>query len=326
MPYGHLTIEEREQVSRMHYAGASRRAMARELGRSPSTISRELRRNGSGSDYSAVTAQRRAARRRRGRPLVRKLDDPRLNEAVRHGLGRRWSPEQIAGRLPIDHPRDAGMRVAHQTIYRWLRADPVRERLFAPQLRHRGRYRRRGRLERRGGIAGRRSIDERPREADARSRHGDWEGDTVAGRGGSGAIVTCVERRSGYLVTAKMADLRAATLNRAAGRAFRAVPAALRRTLTVDNGKEFSAHPRLSRGLGMPTYFAHPYNSNDRATSENTNGLLRQYFPKGTDFRDVTHPALACATQQINDRPRKRHNYLTPLEVLTQAGYVALEM
>ena len=138
-------------------------------------------------------------------------------------------------------------------------------------------------------------------------------------------IMTCVERKSGYLVAANMKDGISARLNAAKERAFRSVPQKLRQTLTVDNGKEFAGHERLNQRLKMTIYFAHPYSSNERATNENTNGLLRQYFPKKTDFRDISHHALAYVTERLNNRPRKRLNYLTPLEALNKAGF-ALQM
>jgi len=139
-------------------------------------------------------------------------------------------------------------------------------------------------------------------------------------------IMTCVERKSGFLITAKMKDGTSAWLNAAKERAFRSIPPELRQTLTVDNGKEFASHEQLSQCLGMPprcreNSFAHPYSSNERATNENTNGLLRQYFPKKTDFRDISNHALAHVTDRINNRPRKRLNYLTPLETLIKAGF-----
>jgi len=138
-------------------------------------------------------------------------------------------------------------------------------------------------------------------------------------------IMTCVERKSGYFVAAKMKDGTSARLNAAKERAFRSVPQKLRQTLTVDNGNEFAGHERLSQRLKMTIYFAHPYSSNERATNENTNGLLRQYFAKKTDFREISHRALSYETERLNNRPRKRLNYLTPLETLNKAGF-ALQM
>jgi len=319
MSYHQLTLEEREVISQMHYSGSGPTAIARRLDRSPSTISRELRRNCSPQGYRAVTAQKQTSKRRRERSLTRKMDDPQINEAVRTGLSQEWSPEQIAGRQQRDHPNQPSRCVSRQTIYRWLETCEYRSH-FRSFLRH-GRYRKRRGMDGRGRIRNRTSIEERPAEVDSRRRFGDWEGDTVHGTGHSGMIMTCVEPKSGYLVAAKMKDGTSARLNAAKERAFRSVPQKLRQTLTVDNGKEFAGHERLSQRLAMTIYFAHPYSSNERATNENTNGLLRQYFPKKTDFRDISHHALAHVTERLNNRPRKRLNYLTPLEALNKAGF-----
>ncbi len=313
MPYHQLTIEEREVISQMHYSKCSQAEIARRLGRSRSTISRELRRNRSGSGYEAVAAQRKAARRRRERPVMRKMDCPELNAAVRHGLTHEWSPQQIAGRLRREHRGSRAWRISHQTIYRWLETCEFREH-FRSFLRH-GRYRKRGRCDGRGRLRNRVSIEKRPKIVSHRSRIGDWEGDTIHGAQHSGMIVTCVDRKSGYLITAKMKDGTSARLNAALERAFRDIPEELRRTLTVDNGSEFAGHEQFSRRLNLPVYFAHAYSPNERATNENTNGLLRQYIPKGTVFDEVTHQQLAFVTKRLNNRPRKRLNYLTPAEV-----------
>lgn len=323
MPYQQLTLQEREVISQMHFSGARSAAIARRLGRSPSTISRELRRNSGQETYSALSAQQRSERRRAKRPLTRKMDRPELNAAVRRGLTHEWSPEQIAGRLKREHPGDASRRVSHQTIYRWLETCEFRSH-FRSFLRH-GRYRRRARGDGRGQLQNRVSIDRRPAVVASRRRYGDWEGDTVHGAGRSGMVMTCVERKSGYLLTAKMKDGTSARLNAATERAFRGIPPNLCKTLTVDNGREFARHEQLTRRLGLPVFFAHVYSPNERAVNENTNGLLRQYIPKGTDFRDISHHMLAFVTERINNRPRKRLNYLTPSEVLKQAGF-ALEM
>jgi IS30 family transposase len=323
MSYVQLTLEEREVISQMRFSGAGPTAIARRLNRSPSTISRELARNSDRQGYRAVAAQERTQRRRRERLVARKMDDPLINESVRAGLASEWSPEQIAGRLKHEHPRQPERWVSHQTIYRWLETCEYREH-FRSFLRH-GRYRKRRGLDGRGRIRNRVSIDQRPGKVDSRRRFGDWEGDTVHGAGHSGMIMTCVERKSGFLITAKMKDGTSRRLNAAKERAFRIIPPELRQTLTVDNGKEFAGHEQLSERLQIAIYFAHAYSSNERATNENTNGLLRQYFPKKTDFRDISHHALAHVTARLNNRPRKRLNYLTPLEALNKAGF-ALQM
>jgi transposase, IS30 family len=326
MPSGHLTPQEREVIGRMRYSGHGPTAIADALGRSKSTISRELRRNRSGGTYSALEAQRLAERRRRERPRSRKIDRPEINEAVRSGLAELWSPEQIAGRMRRAQPNNPGRQVSHETIYRWLRSDFEWAPHFRSFLREGGRRRkRRGRADGRGQIRDRISIEVRPPAVAARSRYGDWESDTMAGGGQRGHLVTHVERKSGYLLAARMNTRHAATLVRASRRLFADVPPELRLTMTVDNGKEFAAHERLTRHLGMPVYFAHPYSSWERGTNENTNGLLRQYFPKGTRFLDVSHRELAYVTAQLNNRPRKRLDYQTPAEVLAKARPVALQ-
>jgi len=323
MSYHQLTLEEREVISQMHYSGAGPARIARRLNRSPSTISRELNRNSDSAGYRAVVAQEQTSRRRRKRPLIRKMDDPFINESVRTGLYQEWSPEEIAGRMKRDYRRTLSRCVSYQTIYRWLETCEYR-RHFRSFLRH-GRYRKRRGTDGRGRIRNRVSIEQRPARVDSRRRFGDWEGDTVHGAAHSGMIMTCVERKSGFLITAKMKDGTSARLNAAKERAFRSIPPKLRQTLTVDNGKEFAGHEQLSERLQLPIYFAHAYSSNERATNENTNGLLRQYFPKKTDLRDISHHALAYVTERLNNRPRKRLNYLTPLEAINKAGF-ALQM
>ena len=186
--------------------------------------------------------------------------------------------------------------MSNQTIDRWLETSGDREH-FRSFLRH-GKYRRRHAREARGGIRNRVSIESRPVVVDRRSRYGDWEGDTLHGAGHLGMIMTCVDRKSGYLLTAKMPDGTSASLNAARERAFHPIPPELRQTLTFDNGKEFAGHERLSARLEMPVYFAHAYSSNERATNANTNGPLRQYFPRGTDVRDISHHEPVAAHEK----------------------------
>lgn len=318
----HLSMDEREVISQMWYAGQSRAAMARRLGRDRSTIGRELRRNGDGRTYSAVAADWRAAERRRNRPLVRKLDRPDVNEAVRNGLAERWSPDQIAGRLRREHPHDARRQVSHQTIYDWIKHNAHR-RHWESCLRRGGR--RRPKNDRRGQLPQTVEISRRPAVVDRRERFGDWEGDTIVGARRRGAVVTHVERKSGYLMAAKLNDRTSASVNQATGRLFAELPASLRRTLTLDNGKEFARHETMSRRTGLAVYFAKPYAAWQRGTNENTNGLLRQFFPKGTDFTQVSHCQLLDAVDALNRRPRKRLGYRTPDEVLKRWFGAAFE-
>jgi len=308
----HLTMEEREIISQMRSARRKPATIARRLRRHRSTICRELARNCQRGSYSAIRAGRWSEQRRRQRPLVRKLDRPKLCAEVCRGLENYWSPDQISGRLRRDHPRARSCRVSHETIYEWVRqhADRTHWESF---LRFGGK--RRKRRDRRGKIPRTVEIDRRPAVVNYRSRYGDWEGDTVIGARRQSAVLTHVERKSGYLLAAKLTARRSAAVNRASKRLFAPIPAQLRRTLTLDNGKEFASHEQLAHWIGMPVYFAQPYAAWQRGTNENTNGLLRQFFPKGTDLRPVTHRQLGRVVDRINDRPRKRLRYRTPSEV-----------
>lgn len=307
-----LSMEEREVISQMFAAGHSRKSIAARLGRPRCTIGRELSRNAQGDgSYSAVAAQRKAEARRRHRPLTRKLERPELNAALRARLAREWSPDQIAGRLKRTRPDDARFHVSPQTIYTWIEQDPDREH-WKTFLRRGGRPKKsptRGRIPRQVRIEG------RPAEADQRLRLGDFEGDTVISRGKRSGLVTLVDRKSRYLLAAKLKDRTARRTRQKIEGLLAPLPADKRHTMTFDNGKEFAEHDILAERLGVAVFFAHPYASWERGTSEHTNGLLRQYYPKGTDFADVSHHDLAHTVKRINDRPRKSLNYQTPSEV-----------
>lgn len=319
-----LTMEEREVISKMHFAGHSPAAIGRRLRRHRTTISREIERNGQGETYSAIEAQSLAEARRRDRPLVRKMDRPALQEYVRERLVRRWSPDQIAGRLRLEFPHNRSGHVCAQTIYRWIAVQPADDRRHWEQfLRWKGRVKPPN--DRRGRLPAQVHIDNRPKVVDRRGRYGDWEGDTIVGKRHRGGVVTLVERKSGYLLTGKVPDRSADRVRRTIARLYQELPAELRRTLTLDNGKEFAHHERLSAELNLRVFFAAPYSAWQRGTNEHTNGLLRQYFPKGTDFRQVSRHDVAHATDHLNHRPRQRLNYQTPNEVFTKRLTVATE-
>jgi transposase, IS30 family len=309
-----LTLEERERISQMRYARFTNAEIAEELGRHRATIGRELARNSVAGEYRAVAAHEQSRQRRHRRRLVRKMDRPEVDEFVRSHLVHYWSPDQIAGRSKRDFPGARCRQVSHQTIYSWIHAQPSADRQhFTGFLRFAGR--RRPGDDRRGRIPRQVSIEGRPRVVDARRRYGDWEGDTVVGARQSGAVVTLVERKSGYLLSAKSCDRKARRVADKIQSRLGRLPARLRRTATFDNGKEFAEHERLSKRLGMNVYFAQPYCSWQRGTNEHTNGLLRQFLPKGTDLRTVSWQELEHYTKLINDRPRKRLNYRTPAEL-----------
>lgn len=321
--YTHLTREEREVISQMHFAGHSNAAIARKLGRAPSTIGRELTRNAAtDGSYSACRAQQQAADRKRQRPRMRKMDDADINTYVRMRLTQRWSPDQIAGRLKREFAGDCQRQVSHQTIYDWIKQDD--DRVHWQSLLRRG-GRRRPVQDRRGKLTACVSIGNRPCIVDSRRRFGDWEGDTVVGKRHGGGLVTLNERKSGFLITRKVKDRTARRVRRAMTERLGQLPPTLRRTLTLDNGKEFSEHQQLAANLKMGVYFADPYKSWQRGSNENTNGLLRQYFPKGTDFGSVGWQTIAEATESLNNRPRKRLGYRTPNEVLASHLGIAFE-
>ena len=319
MAYQHLTMDERNVIWRMRLLGKDQAEMARCLGRSPSTISRELRRNAQfDGRYIPGVAQIKANVRRAAHIRRPKTGNAKLMGHVAQRLERRWSPEQIAGRLGEVACRElAGVTISHQTIYRWIWADAQRSRRFRPYLRVACKPRRKpyGTPSRRGQIPNRVSIDQRPKAVARRQRLGDWEGDTMVGKGRSGYVATCVDRASRYVVARQLDSATAAATTAALHGAMRRLPPDRRHTLTADNGREFAHHERLSRLLDLDVYFAHPYCSWERGTNENTNGLLRQYLPKAMPLTHLTNAQLARYVRALNNRPRKCLNYRTPAEV-----------
>ena len=310
----HLTLEEREVIARMRSSGRSQTEIARRLGRADSTISRELQRNRSRNGYWAVAAQKKAETRRRRRPRVCKLQRPEVRRYVRERLRQRWSPDQIAARSRDDFPRDRQRQVSHQTIYAWIQAEEAAGRHWRRYLRSAG-WKRRGR-EHCGRLAACTSIEGRPAAVDRRGRYGDWEGDTVVGKSHRGGAVTLVERKSGYLLLGRVGNLQAATVRQSAAELYRTTPPALRKTLTLDNGKEFAEHQQLEVEASLKIYFAKPYCAWQRGSNENTNGLIRQFFPKGTDLARIPIHQFTKVQDLLNNRPRKRLGYRTPVEVL----------
>lgn len=320
MPGAHLTRSERETIARMHAAGHEDAEIGRVLRRHRSTIGRELRRNGeTNGRYVASRAQSMAEDRRgrANRSRGTKLGGGRLGGHVERRLERTWSPEQIAGRLRLDYPDDLSMRVSHETIYRHVRGDRASGGTLWKRLRRskRSRRKRYGGRDGRGRIPGRVGIERRPDQVNERSRLGDWEGDTIVGSRHRGCVAVQVERRSRYLVASVTHDRTSRAVNAGLSRAIRHVPRRLRRTLTLDNGKEFAGHRALA-ALGFAVYFANPYSSWERGTCENTNGLLREFLPKGESLLHVSAARLAEHVRLLNNRPRKCLGYRTPHEVL----------
>lgn len=327
MPYRHLTPIERGQIQALLAQGLGPGAIARALGRSPSTISRELCRNRLPTGgYSAERAQERYREERRECVRTRSLDHLPLRRYVLDAFFNSYSPEQISGRLWIDFPGQPRMRVSHETIYRTLYADEKLGKIAIPHLRrsHPRRRKRGARSPGRSLIPNRVSIDQRPPQVDSLERFGDWEGDTVLGKNQDGAILTLVERKSLFLLAMPLASKKACETATAAIAALHKIPKKWRKTLTFDNGSEFAAHERIAQEAGIDIFFAHPYHSWERGKNENTNGLLRQYYPKKTSFAALDPHALQIVIQEINNRPRKSLGYRTPFEVFRQHA-VALE-
>lgn len=310
--YRQLTQEERYQISALNELGYGPTAIGRRLERSPSTISRELKRNVGLKGYDGATAQRLSNKRRREASKSHKRI-PELIDWIESRLREEeWSPEQIAGTLDtMGYPV-----VSHEWIYRHVEADKASGGQLYQHLRHRKkRYRKRyGSQDRRGRIINRVGIEERPKVVDRRNRIGDWEGDTIVGKGKS-ALVTLVERKSGHLLIRKVGSATAEQTATAITDALLVWKPSVK-TVTFDNGKEFAYHGRIASDLSCKVYFARPYHSWERGTNENTNGLIRQYFPKGTNFDDVTEEEIQAVEDKLNLRPRKRLKYRAPIEVI----------
>jgi IS30 family transposase len=324
MSYHHLTLDERNVIFVMQIQGYRLAEIARCLGRHRSTLSREWRRNvNCDGRYFSSDAQAWANSRRRAHLRRPKTGDSRLMTYVGERLRNRWSPEQIAGRLSQHAPADLeGRSISHTTIYRWIWSDPERSQQLRPFLRIARKPRRKpyGQPSRQGQIAGKRSIEERPKDTNERQRLGDWEGDTVVGKGRKGFVLTCVDRASRFLISRKVDVCAAEPVAQKLRQSLRRLPADKRRTLTLDNGREFARPIELARRLRLDVFFAHPYHSWERGTNENTNGLLRQYLPKGTDLSQVTSDQLRAYVRQLNHRPRKCLHYKTPFEVFHPKG------
>jgi IS30 family transposase len=288
--------------------GKSNAEIAELMGRHRCTIGREVARNTGGRGYRPKQAQRLADERRLASRRPHKMHDPDVLKYVQDRLEEYWSPDQIAGRAQSDFPRAPARWLSRQTIYDWIN-EQVPE--WQALLRRGGRP-----LEKRGKLTDCVRIDGRPEVINRRRRYGDWEGDTIVGQGRRSALLTLVERKSGYTRIGRVDSMKSDRTMRAAKRRMKDLPPSLRRSMTFDNGKEFAEHRKLTHGLGLDVYFADVYASWQRGTNENTNGLLRQYFPKGTDFTQVSHREVARVERSLNERPRRRLGYRTPAEIL----------
>jgi IS30 family transposase len=319
-----LTMAEREEVSRGVAAGEPCRQIAARLGRAPSTVSRELARNGGRHRYRAQAADA-AAFGRAQRPKAAKLVlEPRLRAVVEAKLALRWSPQQIAGWLPLAYPQDPVMRVSHETIYLSLfvqsRGALRRELQRCLRTGRAMRYPRGKRLPQgRGQLRDVVLISERPAEAEDRAVPGHWEGDLLLGRRPS-AVATLVERASRYLTLVALPDgYKAEQVRPALAAAVARLPEQLRRSLTWDQGKEMAEHTKFTVDTGVQVYFCDPRSPWQRGSNENTNGLLRQYLPRGADLRQLDQAALDAIAAELNGRPRQTLGFKTPSQALAEA-------
>lgn len=316
-----LSYEERAQIAARLELDQGVREIAAVLGRSPSTISREIARNGGRARYRSLRAEQRAQRCAR-RPKATKLSGrPRLLAAVEEGLEGFWSPEQISARLKHDHPDDEEMRISHETIYRSLYVQSRGELRWqlSKKLRTGRRTRRaRGRVETRGQISEMVPIAQRPPEVDERRVPGHWEGDLLVGAGGRSAIVTLVERRTRYVLLAALEDQTTLHVTDVLAERIAQLPAHLARSLTWDQGREMAAHKRFTDHTGIQVYFCDPHSPWQRGSNENTNGLLRQYLPKGTDLSVHTQDDLDEIAASLNGRPRQTLGWRNPAEKMLE--------
>lgn len=319
-----LTLDEREEISRGIAAGRSARRIAACLGRSPSTVTREIDRHGGRCAYRATEADERAwdnARRPQACKLAR---DPVLCQMVAAKLADDWSPEQIAGWLKAEFPADQTMRVSHETIYLtlFIQARGALKRELVAHLR-RKRYIRRPKSAKRGNrgqgqIVGAISIRERPAEAEDRAIPGHWEGDLIAG-GANTYLATLVERHSRFVMLVPVAGKDTRTVTGALGEHVSRLPQQLRASLTWDRGTEMADHAQFTVATDVKVYFCDPQSPWQRGSNENTNGLLRQYLPKGTDLSKFTQPELDAIAAKLNTRPRETLGFKTPADTLEAA-------
>ena len=322
--YKQLNIEERETIQLGIWRKKSIRMIAKELGRSPATISRELKRNCPQNRmvYTPRVAQAKAKQRIQKRASRYRLKNPLIREYVIAKLKDNYSPEQIAGRLSVDYPK---WKISHETIYQFIYSQYYRQghgdcigidlRIYL-KLRHKVRHRkyipfRSKRLKIKDAV----SINERPKSIDLRKIIGHWEGDSVVSRQSKAGLNTLVERKSGLVFISKIKNGTARVTAKTVVERLMILPAKKRQTLTLDNGSENAGHKTITEELGVKCYFANPYHSWERGSNENTNGLIRYYLPKKTDFKLISEKRIKQIENILNNRPRKRLNWLTPLEV-----------
>lgn len=327
--YSHLTVLERETLAYGLIQGKSLGNIAKSMGRAKSTLSREISRTMQrGSTYSALTGQYFAKLRRSALRKKKRIENnPDLQEYIHSHLRLRWSPEQIAARLRMEYSHEVNMQISHETIYTYLyvlpRGELRAELLSYLRQKQRSRRKRTKAHTNRGQIPNLISIEERPKEVDNRTIPGHWEGDLVMGKGRKSALGTLVERTTRTTILVPLVKKDAPAVRRAFARETKKLPQQMRLSLTYDRGTEMSQHILFTKQTKIKVYFAHPQSPWERGTNENTNGLVRQYFPKGTDFHKVTREQIKKVQDLLNGRPRKVLDFQTPYEVFS--NIVALE-
>ena len=314
MSYKHLSLEERYYLETAKKAGKTLTEIALDMGRSQSTVSRELIRNTGERGYRHKQAMRKAQERHSLKPKHTKLTES-VKDQIDSFIRQDWSPEQIVGRLKLK----GIVSLHHETVYQYILTDKRAGGNLFKHLRHQNKtYRKRyGYPRNRSGIPNRVDIDNRPEIANQRGRVGDWETDTMIGKNHKGAIVTLDERKSKLRLAAPLRGKKAQPVTDAIVKLLHPFLAFVE-TITFDNGKEFTGHESIAEKLSCDTYFAKPYHSWERGQNENANGLLRQYFPKSMELIDVTTKAVIEAVDKLNDRPKKCLNFKTPYEVFEE--------
>lgn len=334
--YKRLTLAEREEISKGIYAQEKDHFIAERLGRHPSTILREIRLQVKRRrwNYSAVRGEEKAKENRGKGGRKKKLEaNHELLEYIQTKLKKEWSPEEISKRLKLEYPHDLHMRISHESIYQYLYCLPkgeLKKELMRGLRRGRKMRLRRFALHaRRSGITDIISISERPKETQDRTVPGHWEGDLIVGKGHQSALGTLVERTTRLTLLVPLKEKDAMSVRKAFAKAFKRIPKQMAKTLTYDRGSEMAQHKMFSEETKIQVYFADPYSPWQRGTNENTNGLIRQYFPKGTDFRKISLSSIKETERRLNGRPRKALGFYTPSEKfysLTTGHEIALEV
>lgn len=320
MSYSHLTMRNRICIEILIRFKLTQEEIANYIGVHQSTISRELNRNKGKDKYCPMNANKKYKEKRKKSKPKLKIKNIDLMKFIIDKLKIKWSPEAISGKLPLIYPNNSSMRISYNTIYNIIYDDKKNNgELYKYLTINNKKYKRRSKSwMKRKKREKRIFIDQRPEIVEKKVRIGDWEGDTIVSTGRKSFLSTFVERKTGYLISKKIDNLKSDTFNKSAIQGFKNIPEKYRKTLTLDNGVEMSKPEDISVSLGFDIYFAHPYSPWERGLNEYTNRLIRQYYPKNYDFINLTQKELDKTVDLINNRPRKKLGYLSPYEVFIQ--------